>query len=114
MLSRWAIPQLVHSLRRAASTAVPAKKPTMTPVQPKEDLPAVKQAPNCPTTWTTNQRPRPGSGSSPRFEQTNIELQPNPLSAMELISNEPVRIVHGRKAVCDGGPYPSRVPRFLF
>ena len=24
---------------------------------------------------------------------------------MELISQEPVRIVHGRKAVCDGGTY---------
>lgn len=32
-----------------------------------------------------------------------MELQPNPLSAMELIANEPVRIVQGRKVVCDGG-----------
>jgi NADH dehydrogenase (ubiquinone) Fe-S protein 6 len=32
-----------------------------------------------------------------------MELQPNPLSAMELIANESVRMVHGRKAVCDGG-----------
>jgi hypothetical protein len=32
-----------------------------------------------------------------------MELQPNPLSAMELIANEPIRLVHGRKAVCDGG-----------
>ena len=32
-----------------------------------------------------------------------MELQPNPLSAMELVANEPIRVVHGRKAVCDGG-----------
>lgn len=32
-----------------------------------------------------------------------MELQPNPLSAMEMIANEPIRVVHGRKAVCDGG-----------
>lgn len=32
-----------------------------------------------------------------------MELQPLPLSAMEMIANEPIRVVHGRKAVCDGG-----------
>ena len=32
-----------------------------------------------------------------------MELQPNPLSAMEMINKEPIRVVHGRKAVCDGG-----------
>jgi NADH dehydrogenase (ubiquinone) Fe-S protein 6 len=32
-----------------------------------------------------------------------MDLQPQPLSAMEMINGEPIRIVHGRKAVCDGG-----------
>lgn len=32
-----------------------------------------------------------------------MDLQPNPLSAMQMIAEEPIRIVHGRKAVCDGG-----------
>jgi hypothetical protein len=32
-----------------------------------------------------------------------MDLQPQPLSAMEMINAEPIRIVHGRKAVCDGG-----------
>ena len=32
-----------------------------------------------------------------------MELQPNPLSAMELVANEPIRLIDGRKAVCDGG-----------
>ena len=32
-----------------------------------------------------------------------MELQPNPLSAMKMINADSIRIVHGRKAVCDGG-----------
>jgi NADH dehydrogenase (ubiquinone) Fe-S protein 6 len=34
-----------------------------------------------------------------------MELQPNPLSAMELIANEPIRLVEARKAICDGGKF---------
>jgi len=40
-----------------------------------------------------------------------MELQPNPLSAMELIANEPIRLVDGRKAVCDGGIGPLGHPK---
>ena len=32
-----------------------------------------------------------------------MELQPQPLAAIEMIANEPIRVVEGRKAVCDGG-----------
>lgn len=32
-----------------------------------------------------------------------MDLQPNSLSAMELIANEPIRLIHGRKTACDGG-----------
>lgn len=32
-----------------------------------------------------------------------MDLQPAPLSAMEMVANEPIRLVKGRKAVCDGG-----------
>lgn len=102
LLTRRAIPHLARSLRRTVSTALPDSKNPAVPVQKKQD-----QAPNYPTTWSTNQRPRPGPASSPRFEQTDMNLQPNPLSAMELIANEPIRIVNGRKAVCDGGAYSS-------
>ena len=49
------------------------------------------------------QAPRPAGASQPRFEQTDMSLQPRPLSAMQLVSEDPIRIVHGRKAVCDGG-----------
>ncbi|KZT44381.1 hypothetical protein SISSUDRAFT_1038883 [Sistotremastrum suecicum HHB10207 ss-3] len=61
------------------------------------------QSPNLPSTWSTSQRPRPTANDGPRFEQTSVEYQPNALSAMELISREPIRLVDGRKAVCDGG-----------
>lgn len=39
----------------------------------------------------------------PRFEQTVYELQPTPLSAMQMISEEPIRLVEQRVASCDGG-----------
>jgi NADH dehydrogenase (ubiquinone) Fe-S protein 6 len=65
---------------------------------------AAKQAPNAPTQWSASQAARPHARSGPRFEQTIMELQPNPLSAQAMIANEPIRLVHGRKATCDGGP----------
>jgi hypothetical protein len=39
----------------------------------------------------------------PRFEQTAQRFQPRPLAAIELIAQEPIRLVGGRVAVCDGG-----------
>lgn len=41
-----------------------------------------------------------------RFEQTNLELQPNAPSAMGMVAEDPVRLVDGRKASCDGGELP--------
>lgn len=38
-----------------------------------------------------------------------MELQPQPLAAIEMIANEPIRVVQGRKAVCDGGTLPIMV-----
>ncbi|KAK7694670.1 hypothetical protein QCA50_001858 [Cerrena zonata] len=73
----------------------------------------VQQAPNHPTTWSTNQRARPGPQSGARFEQTIMELQPQPLAAIEMIANEPIRVVHGRKAVCDGGGGPLGHPKIF-
>ncbi|KAJ6610927.1 hypothetical protein B0H10DRAFT_1810774, partial [Mycena sp. CBHHK59/15] len=73
--------------------------------------PASLQAPNAPATWSTNQQPRPAGSSGPRFEQTVMELQPNPLSAMALINDVPVNMVHGRRAVCDGGGGPLGHPK---
>jgi len=43
----------------------------------------------------------------PNFEQMNLEMQPMPLAAIELIAQEPIRLVNTRIASCDGGRYPS-------
>jgi len=74
---------------------------------------AAPQAPNYPSTWSFNQRPRPTELSGARFEQTAMQLQPNPLSAMEMINSEPIRVVKGRKAVCDGGIGPLGHPKIF-
>ncbi|KAH7883579.1 ubiquinone oxidoreductase 20 kd subunit [Phlebopus sp. FC_14] len=108
MLNRrfvFRVPQL-RTLSRASSSSSKAVVPAL------EKTP-VAQSPNYPTTWSTNQNPRPAVHAGPRFEQTFMELQPNPLSAMELIANEPVRVVQGRKAVCDGGGGPLGHPKIF-
>ena len=109
MLGRRTLPSLNHILRnisRPTSTTT-SDNATSSAVTKKADVPlpttTQQQSPNYPTTWSTSQTPRPGFGSGPRFEQTAMDLQPNPLSAMELVAKEPIRLVHGRKAVCDGG-----------
>ncbi len=51
---------------------------------------------------TQSSRPRAHSPAC-RFEQTNLDLQPNPLAAMDLIAQVPVNMVEGRVATCDGG-----------
>ncbi|KAF9459899.1 NADH:ubiquinone oxidoreductase kDa subunit [Collybia nuda] len=107
MLGRRLVPQLNQTfktfVRAASSSHVPTKTQTTS-------IPT-SQAPNYTMTWSTNQQPRPAAASSPRFEQTAMDLQPNPLSAMELIAREPVRLVNGRKAVCDGGGGPLGHPK---
>lgn len=104
MISTRLAARLRLSLARAYSST-PA--PTPASAVPAETKPApalaVPQSPNRVATWSTNQSARISAQSGARFEQTVMDLQPNPLSAMELIANEPIRLVHGRKAVCDGG-----------
>ena len=98
MLARRALQGLARPLTRLSSTSTPV--PTHEAPTPATAAP---QSPNFASTWSTSQRARPQAHSGPRFEQTVMELQPNPLSAMEMINKEPIRVVHGRKAVCDGG-----------
>ncbi|KIK70971.1 hypothetical protein GYMLUDRAFT_235364 [Collybiopsis luxurians FD-317 M1] len=109
--------RLFKTLTRPASssTSTPITSnhiSTPTPAGPTPSAPVVgTQAPNYATTWSANQRTRPAAGSGPRFEQVAMELQPNPLSAMALIAEEPIRLVDGRKAVCDGGSGPLGHPK---
>ncbi|KAH8120319.1 zinc-finger domain-containing protein [Phellopilus nigrolimitatus] len=92
---------------QSSSSSVPAAKPTTEPT------PAAAQSPNYPKPWSTNQRAREDAYKDARFEQTALEFQPQPLSAMEMISQEPVHMVHGRKAVCDGGGGPLGHPKIF-
>lgn len=100
------LPRLLQPLTRLASTAT-AKGDAVPALQavPPSTTPVVGQAPNRALRWSTNQQARPQHGEVARFEQTDMALQPNPLSAQEMIAKEPIRLVHGRKAVCDGGEY---------
>ncbi|KAG0150224.1 hypothetical protein CROQUDRAFT_38763 [Cronartium quercuum f. sp. fusiforme G11] len=61
------------------------------------------QAPNRVTTWSKNQIARSDAMRGPRFEQTSMELQPFPLAAIDLVHQEPIRMVESRVASCDGG-----------
>jgi len=107
MFNRRAASTLSNVLKSISRRQMSSSKPGDVAKLAETTKPAVtvQQSPNYPTTWSTSQRPRPGPGSGPRFEQTDMELQPNPPSAMEMIAQEPIRLVNGRKAVCDGGPY---------
>jgi len=71
------------------------------------------QAPNHPGLWSENQRPRPTPATGPRFEQTAMQLQPQPLSAMEMIAKEPIRLSKTRIAACDGGGGPLGHPKIF-
>jgi hypothetical protein len=46
---------------------------------------------------------RPSKGDAPRFEQTSELFQPRPLAAIELIKEEPIRLVEGRVDVSESG-----------
>ncbi|CAG8810906.1 8694_t:CDS:2, partial [Gigaspora margarita] len=56
-------------------------------------------------TWSPNQRSKKDTMVGPRFEQTDLEVQPNTAAAIELIAEEPIHYVEGRIAVCHGGIY---------
>ncbi|EGW32857.1 NADH-ubiquinone oxidoreductase [Spathaspora passalidarum NRRL Y-27907] len=65
-----------------------------------------KQAPNRDTTWSATQESRSEIISKYpfRFIQKDLEQQPRPYAAIDLIAKEPVRYLgHGENiAVCDG------------
>ena len=89
----------------STTTAVPPHPPASnTPTFATETaVSSYPQAPNYPGLWSENQRPRPTPATGPRFEQTAMQLQPQPLSAMEMIAEEPIRLSKTRIAACDGG-----------
>ncbi|KAG8996600.1 hypothetical protein FRB94_008199 [Tulasnella sp. JGI-2019a] len=107
-LSRRLQSIIIRPIVRLSSTTASATHITPVAQTPDDGVPPVTtpivgQAPNRAAKWSTSQQSRPQHGSIPRFEQTDMSLQPMPLSAQEMIAKEPIRLVHGRKAVCDGG-----------
>lgn len=123
MLSRTSRP-VSAALRRLVRTGVTqstsSPPQTATPVPsptPSQNLPPVEapppQSPNRAERWSTMQAPRPAAASLPRLEQTDMSLQPRPLSAMQLVSEDPIRVVHGRRAVCDGGEFRGKLFVYL-
>lgn len=41
--------------------------------------------------------------SGPRFEQTDFRFQAAPFAAIDAVAKDPIRLVDGRRATCDGG-----------
>ncbi|KAI8340799.1 zinc-finger domain-containing protein [Chlamydoabsidia padenii] len=87
-----------HTFIKTASYSALKLQPTAKPVGIQTE-----QAPNRVDTWAPDQRPKKEALVGPRFEQTDLSTQPNPMAAIELIAEEPVRIVHQRIVSCDGG-----------
>ncbi|KAJ1726378.1 hypothetical protein LPJ61_005227 [Coemansia biformis] len=72
-------------------------------VAPTAPAGPIEQAPNRAVTWSETQRPRTDVIDDPRFVQADLDGQPRPMAAIELIAEEPVREVDSRLACCDGG-----------
>ena len=94
---------LTLSLTRATHSVPTPSKPLPTAQPSSADSKTYQQSPNVAHTWSTSQMPRKEVYAGPRFEQTALDLQPNSLSAQGMVAEDPVRIVQGRKATCDGG-----------
>lgn len=84
------------------TAAVATRKPKVAVPHTPPHVPK-EQAPNYPTTWSETQNPRELAMRGPRFEQMDMEMQPQPLSAMEMIQREPIRLTPNRVQSCDGG-----------
>ncbi|KAG9230951.1 hypothetical protein BJ875DRAFT_470826 [Amylocarpus encephaloides] len=73
----------------------------------------VSQAPNRKSVWSRSQNLRSKAMAGPRFEQTIMEAQPAPQSAITLIHQQPVHWTHERTVSCDGGGGPLGHPRIF-
>ncbi|KAG0254622.1 hypothetical protein BG011_005620 [Mortierella polycephala] len=92
----------VNTLRKSTQLIV-TRAVSSTAVVAQNARHELKQAANRETTWSENQVDRETIFKGPRFENTDIDAQPQPKAAIELIAEEPIRMVEGRRARCDGG-----------
>jgi NADH dehydrogenase (ubiquinone) Fe-S protein 6 len=63
----------------------------------------IQQAANRSVTWSAHQQDKSVAMNNVRFEQTDLASQPNPMAAIELISQVPVAQVDKRIVACNGG-----------
>ncbi|CAL5871493.1 uncharacterized protein PFLUO_LOCUS5746 [Penicillium psychrofluorescens] len=71
------------------------------------------QAPNRANTWAASQQPREKAMTGPRFEQTIMSAQPQPMAAIDLIHKQPVRWTKSKVVSCDGGGGPLGHPKIF-
>lgn len=85
-------------------SAMPQPPAPLPQYQPKSSDPEpLQQSPNVAETWSTSQNPKKHAYDNPRFEQTDLSLQPNSLAGMGMVQEDPIRMVTARRASCDGG-----------
>lgn len=88
---------------RLQSTKIPAPAASLKDVGIPDPKNIDQQAPNRIAPWSPNQANRSEVMTGPRFIGKDIEAQPRPYAAIELIHKQPVRFVEGNNiAVCDG------------
>jgi NADH dehydrogenase (ubiquinone) Fe-S protein 6 len=63
----------------------------------------VQQADSRPSTWSRDQQERRVAYNDVRFVGIELDLQPNPPAAIELLQSDPVVEIKTRIVSCDGG-----------
>lgn len=105
MLSRTVRTRCAVVARRFQTTVAEKKVESPLSRQALETTPAAKQAPNRNEIWAPSQAKRIDviADKQIRFIQKDLDMQPQPYAAIDLIAKEPVRyLAHDNIAVCDG------------
>ncbi|KAK9454556.1 hypothetical protein V1511DRAFT_502315 [Dipodascopsis uninucleata] len=89
--------------RLYSTESVPATKSSKNVEMTEEEKIVGMQAPNRLETWAESQQPRSQAMVGARFAQKDLSTQPRPYAAIELIAEQPIRMVESNIAVCDGG-----------
>ncbi|WOO83555.1 Lactobacillus shifted protein [Vanrija pseudolonga] len=109
----WRLPALAARQVRLASSSSSSSAPAFSPSDkaPRDAAPA--QSPNVAGTWSRDQNPKAAAFDNSRFEQVDFAVQPDSLSAMGLVSEQPITFVHQRVIACDGGGGPLGHPKIF-
>lgn len=92
---------IVRASARLFSTTRSTK--ALLPTDESQVAAVEKQSPNRVETWAKSQKPRSEALKGVRILQKNLENQPQPYAAINLIAKVPVIYLHENIAVCDGG-----------